>query len=155
MRLEKLVDDEIDRARRTAAANGARDARDAPPPPARERRDEAREAVLTRADVIVATLAGAGERSFVAAARRVLKDSPPCLLIIDEAAQATEPQAQVPLRFVKPQTRVVLCGDQMQLRPLTLEPTAERAGYSTSLFARLWEGGAGPSRAFLLSLIHI
>ena len=34
----------------------------------------------------VATLAGAGERSFVVAARRVLKDSPPCLLVIDEAA---------------------------------------------------------------------
>uniref|UniRef100_A0A7S3VNR9 AAA+ ATPase domain-containing protein n=1 Tax=Dunaliella tertiolecta TaxID=3047 RepID=A0A7S3VNR9_DUNTE len=57
-------------------------------------------------------------------------------LIIDEAAQALEPAALIPLPLLKPNCRVVLVGDPKQLPP-TLLSRSSAAGLSQSLFSRL------------------
>ena len=100
---------------------------------AREMLDEARkleamavEQVLNGAQVILSTLTGIdsailGQRQFD-------------LCIIDEAGQATEPAAWIPL--VR-SNRVVLAGDHQQLPPTILSDDARRAGFGISLQERL------------------
>ena len=58
------------------------------------------------------------------------------LAVVDEATQATEPSALLPLLRAK---RAVLAGDHLQLPPTVLSPEAARQGLSRSLFERLLE----------------
>ncbi|MEM9776578.1 MAG: AAA domain-containing protein [Chloroflexota bacterium] len=100
---------------------------------AREMEDEARklesmavEQVLNEAQVILSTLTGIdsailGQRQFD-------------LCVIDEAGQATEPAAWIPLVRAN---RVVLAGDHQQLPPTILSDEARRAGLGVSLQERL------------------
>ena len=100
---------------------------------AREMLDEARqleamaiEQVLNGAQVILSTLTGIdsailGQRQFD-------------LCVIDEAGQATEPAAWIPL--VR-SNRVVLAGDHQQLPPTILSDDARREGLGVSLQERL------------------
>lgn len=70
-------------------------------------------------------------------------------LIIDEAAQAVEPAALVPLHLVKPGARVILVGDAKQLPPTLLSRLAgAAAAFCNSLFERLQRGGC---RAVMLT----
>lgn len=60
-------------------------------------------------------------------------------ILIDEAAQATECEVLIPLALAKPDTRIVLAGDYMQLSPEVFSPFCEDRGYSTSLLERLYD----------------
>jgi superfamily I DNA and/or RNA helicase len=94
------------------------------------------EHVLDRATVLCATTTGLdsdllGERSFD-------------LVVIDEAAQSTEPGCWVPLLRAR---RVVLAGDHCQLPPTILSKEAAAQGFGVSLMERLADlCGAGVSR---------
>jgi ATP-dependent RNA/DNA helicase IGHMBP2 len=84
------------------------------------------ERILDDARVVCATLTGLdgqtlGRRSFDAA-------------VIDEACQATEPAAWLPLLRAG---RVVLAGDHCQLPPTVVSPEAADAGLSVSLMERV------------------
>ncbi len=124
--------------------------RSAPPPGARrDLRAEARKLLddarqlesnlvnhlLDSATVICATLTGVnagllGDRQFD-------------LLVIDEAAQATEPTCWIPLQRSH---KVVLAGDHCQLPPTVVSPQARQNGLHVSMMERLMEqGGSGIS----------
>ena len=60
-------------------------------------------------------------------------------MIIDEAAQAIEPSALIPLKY-NPRT-VVMVGDPAQLPATIFSKTAKQAGLGTSLFQRLQASG--------------
>ncbi|GLI67193.1 hypothetical protein VaNZ11_011114, partial [Volvox africanus] len=62
-------------------------------------------------------------------------------LIIDEAAQALEPAALIPLQLLRPGAKVVLVGDPKQLPPTVLSRAADAAQLSQSLFERLQRAG--------------
>jgi regulator of nonsense transcripts 1 len=59
------------------------------------------------------------------------------IVIIDEATQAVEPSALIPLTHGA--QRFVLVGDQKQLGPVISDRELERSGYGWSLFERLIE----------------
>lgn len=60
-------------------------------------------------------------------------------LIVDEAAQATEPLTLVPLRLLKPSARVVLVGDPNQLPPTVISSRANKKGLGRSMFERFYK----------------
>ncbi|BDG09872.1 AAA domain-containing protein [Anaeromyxobacter paludicola] len=82
--------------------------------------------VLSRAEVVVATLTGL--------------DAPPLagrrfpLAVVDEATQAVEPAVYLALLRAG---RAVLAGDHLQLPPTVLSAAAQAGGLGTSLFERL------------------
>lgn len=100
----------------------------------------ARQQVLDGAEVVCATLTGAGHE--------LLYPYTFDTVIIDEAAQAVELSALIPLRYEC--RRCILVGDPKQLPPTVLSTEAERQGYAQSLFVRLYE--AAPDRVHLLSI---
>eukprot|EP01138_Halocafeteria_seosinensis_P003407 gb/GECG01003483.1/.p1 GENE.gb/GECG01003483.1/~~gb/GECG01003483.1/.p1 ORF type:complete len:2058 (+),score=221.57 gb/GECG01003483.1/:1-6174(+) len=59
-------------------------------------------------------------------------------VLVDEAAQASEPEALVALSLAGPQTKIVLVGDHMQLGPDVRHPTARRLGLHRSVLERLY-----------------
>jgi ATP-dependent RNA/DNA helicase IGHMBP2 len=131
------------RAGRTTRAKPARGARSQMREEARQlmadaRRLEARAVagILDSSTVVCATLTGlddsiVGNRTFD-------------LVIIDEAAQATEPACWIPLLRSH---RVVLAGDHCQLPPTIVSVAAARGGLGTSLMERLIQDhGPGISR---------
>ena len=59
------------------------------------------------------------------------------LILVDEAAQATEPMTIIPFQLADADTHVVLIGDHMQLAPTVLSKAAEFQGLGTSMFERL------------------
>ena len=59
------------------------------------------------------------------------------LIVVDEAAQATEPMTLIPLQLADDDTHVVLIGDHMQLAPTVLSKAAAFAGLGASMFERL------------------
>ena len=63
------------------------------------------------------------------------------LILVDEAAQATEPMTIIPLQLADADTHVVLLGDHMQLAPTVKPKKAEWDGLGTSLFERLIRQG--------------
>ena len=63
------------------------------------------------------------------------------LILVDEAAQATEPMTIIPFQLAGPDTHVVLMGDHMQLAPTVLSKAAEFEGLGTSMFQRLLRVG--------------
>lgn len=87
----------------------------------------AEEEVLSRADVVCATLTGL-------ASSRMPSDRRFSLALIDEATQATWPATVLALLRAE---RAVLAGDQHQLPPTVISMEASRGGLSTTLYERL------------------
>jgi len=71
---------------------------------------------------------------------RHAEQPPPCVavVIVDEAAQATEPMSVIPLTFLAKDGRVALVGDHMQLTPTVLCQSAKEKGLGRSMFERLF-----------------
>jgi len=63
------------------------------------------------------------------------------LILVDEAAQATEPMTIIPIQLADPDSHLVLIGDHMQLAPTVLSKEAEFDGLGTSMFERLMRVG--------------
>jgi len=92
-----------------------------------KRRKAATTSILRDANVVLATNAGAGVDT--------IQTLPPFdLVIIDEAAQASEPLSWVPLVRGR---RAVLIGDPRQLAPIIHSQEANDAGLGRSLMSRL------------------
>jgi hypothetical protein len=89
--------------------------------------------LLQSADVVVSTLSSSGQQQVVehVVASRIRFD----VVIVDEAAQTTEPSVLIPLRYGCNQ--LILVGDPRQLPPTVLSDSASSAGLSMSLFERL------------------
>jgi len=109
---------------------------------ARQLEARAIERVLDEARVICATLTGLDSQQL--AQRRF------DVVVIDEACQATEPAAWVPLLRAE---KVVLAGDHCQLPPTVISNEAADAGLAVSLMERLI-GLYGPGIARLLTVQH-
>ncbi len=115
---------------RTAPAAGARrDAREAAKRllhDARQLESRLVDYLLDSAKIICATLTGLNEN--------LLGDRQFDLVVIDEAAQSTEPPCWIPLLRAK---RLVLAGDHCQLPPTVISSDAKRAGFHVSLMERV------------------
>ncbi|KAF8516825.1 SEN1 N terminal-domain-containing protein [Hysterangium stoloniferum] len=96
--------------------------------------------VLIDADVVCATLSGAGHD--------VLENLDFEMIVIDEAAQAIELSSLIPLKFRS--KRCIMVGDPQQLPPTVLSPMANKFGYGQSLFVRLQK--SHPEAVHLLSI---
>ena len=110
------------------------------------------EQFATEVDVIIGTLELAGEIR----TEKWPWTSP--VIVVDEAAQATEPMTLIPLQLADADAHLILIGDHMQLAPTVLSKAAEFEGLGTSMFERLIRvGGIDPCMLTLqyLSLIHI
>ena len=84
--------------------------------------------VLSRAEVITSTLAGA--------ANSVIKDKTFHTVFIDEAAQALAPAAWIPILKAR---RVIMAGDHCQLPPTVKSFEAEKQGLGKTLFEQIIE----------------
>ena len=117
------------------AAKAARAAASALRATAAARTDESVAIVLSSAEVVTCTTAGAGDarRLGVTAFRSV---------VVDEATQATEPSTLIPL--LRGAEWAVLVGDPRQLPPTVTSPEAKGCGLDASLFERLQAGGLAP-----------
>lgn len=93
---------------------------------ARTHIQRAQRAAIERAEVVCATAAGAA--SSVLGGRRF------DLVVLDEATQAADPIALIPMARAP---RAVLAGDPCQLPPTILSQEAARQGLATTLFERL------------------
>ncbi|MCO5167242.1 MAG: AAA domain-containing protein [Planctomycetes bacterium] len=103
---------------------------------ARKALEGATAALLRRAQVVCATAAGADAA--------LLGDEAFDLVVLDEATQATDPIALVPLLRGR---RAVLAGDPCQLAPTVIDREAERQGLGRTFFERLREGHGGEGAA--------
>ena len=65
-------------------------------------------------------------------------------VVVDEATQATEPEALIPI--VMGAKQLVMVGDHHQLRPVVTCKKAAKAGLTQSLFERLVNTGIKPER---------
>ena len=83
--------------------------------------------VVEQAQVICATTIGCGHH--------IISSKKFPIILIDEATQATEPSALVPVS--KGCRQLVLVGDQQQLPPTVISQRAEDGGLNSSLFQRL------------------
>lgn len=98
--------------------------------------------VLDRAGAICCTPVGASDR--VLAGRRF------ATVILDEAGQALEPAAWIPILKAE---RVVLAGDPFQLPPTVKSASAGRAGLGVSLLEKTLEAGhPGAANVCLLNI---
>lgn len=92
-----------------------------------KRRKLATSSILRGANVVLATNAGAGADA--------IQMLPPFdLVVVDEAAQASEPSTWIPLARAR---RAVLIGDPKQLAPIVRSREAAHAGLARSLMSRL------------------
>lgn len=109
---------------------------------------EARAAELRDADIVFATCVSCRRMAVVEA---LAAEGAPKFqqVIIDEAGQATEPEALTPMTFASAATKVCLFGDHQQLRPVLKSSEAQVGGMGISLFERLAEGGTGAPLHFL------
>jgi len=89
--------------------------------------------VLLSADVIFCTLSGAACKCMEKLGRNFE------YVVIDEACQAVELTALIPLQYHA--RKVVLIGDPQQLPATTFSDTAVKANYNRSLFERLMVSG--------------
>eukprot|EP00388_Colpodella_angusta_P022269 GDKJ01056892.1.p1 GENE.GDKJ01056892.1~~GDKJ01056892.1.p1 ORF type:complete len:1147 (-),score=287.37 GDKJ01056892.1:371-3811(-) len=101
-------------------------------------------AVLSTCDVIVTTCSTAADPR--------LKGFEFSQVLVDESAQATEPECLIPL--VSGCQQVVFVGDHCQLSPVVLSPRAASAGLSQSLFERLVLLGIKPHRLEVQYRMH-
>lgn len=93
------------------------------------RRRQVQQKILDEAQVLCATLSGAGHEMFKNLAVEFET------VIIDEAAQCVELSALIPLKYGC--TKCILVGDPKQLPPTVLSQSAARFGYDQSLFVRM------------------
>jgi regulator of nonsense transcripts 1 len=100
--------------------------------------------LLCAAQVVVATCSGSGDN-------RLVGMRFPAVLL-DEAAQACEPESLIPL--MKGARQVVLVGDHRQLGPVILDKKAAKACYGRSLFERLIQTGMKPIRLQVQYRMH-
>ncbi len=63
------------------------------------------------------------------------------VVVIDEASQAVEPAALIPMQWLKPGGLLVLIGDPKQLAPTIVSKAAKNANFEQSLFDRLQRAG--------------
>lgn len=82
--------------------------------------------IIEKSQVITATLVGA--------AHYTITDLRYAVVIMDEATQALEPAAWIPILKTR---KLVLAGDHQQLAPTVKSQAAAEAGLSTSLFEKL------------------
>jgi regulator of nonsense transcripts 1 len=100
--------------------------------------------LLNSAKVVLCTCTAAGDDRF-----EKLEFS---TVIIDEAANCTEPTSMIPIQLgVK---RLVLAGDHKQLPPLVLNQAAAKSGLSTSLMERLIQRGISAFRLCVQYRMH-
>ncbi|EKC98873.1 hypothetical protein A1Q2_06844 [Trichosporon asahii var. asahii CBS 8904] len=100
--------------------------------------------ILNAADVICTTCVGAGDPRLAKFKFRTV--------LVDEATQAAEPEAMIPL--VMGCKQAVLVGDHQQLGPVIMNKKAARAGLSQSLFERLVILGNRPIRLQVQYRMH-
>lgn len=86
-------------------------------------------AIVGQSDVVVTTC--------VTSADDRLKNIKFEYLLIDEVAQATEPEVIIPLNSFKEIQKLILIGDIQQLSPVIKSRVAAEAGLDQSLFQRL------------------
>jgi senataxin len=101
------------------------------------KRVEIKRHVLETADIVAATLSSSGQ--YLLLDHILQHDIRFDTVIIDEAGQATEPAALIPLRYGCKQ--LVLVGDARQLPAYVCSKEAERAGLGVSLFERFEQAG--------------
>ena len=104
-----------------------------------ERPDEFVREALNRASLVFCTLASAGQ-SIMSSLEQ------PDALVVDEAAQALEPEIAIP--FLRYPRKALLVGDPAQLPATLSSEIARRHGHATSLMERLMS--ANDERASLL-----
>lgn len=100
--------------------------------------------ILSAADVITTTCAGAGDGRI--SKMRFTQ------VLIDEATQAAEPECLIPL--VLGAKQLILVGDHCQLGPVITNKKAAAAGLSQSLFERLIMLGIRPVRLQVQYRMH-
>jgi hypothetical protein len=93
-----------------------------------ERSEEFAREALNRASLVFCTLASAGQ-SIMSALEQ------PDALVVDEAAQALEPEIAIP--FLRYPRKALLVGDPAQLPATLASDIARRCGHATSLMERL------------------
>lgn len=104
------------------------------------------ERVISQANVVCGTLSSMAHLAKRQSSRNNTT-SPNCgvdlfdVVIIDEASQAVEPAALIPLQWLKPDGLIVLVGDSKQLAPTVISRAAVKAHYTQSLFERLQKAG--------------
>ncbi|OCF45032.1 senataxin [Kwoniella heveanensis CBS 569] len=103
-------------------------------------RRAAKEIILNEADIICATLSGAGQDTLAAHTFETV--------IIDEAAQAIEMSCLIPLKYGC--KRCIMVGDPNQLPPTTFSVEADKYHYNESLFVRMTKHNS--SHVSLLSI---
>ncbi|WVF66821.1 hypothetical protein IAT40_001563 [Kwoniella sp. CBS 6097] len=103
-------------------------------------RRAAKEIILNEADIICATLSGAGQDTLAAHTFETV--------IIDEAAQAIEMSCLIPLKYRC--KRCIMVGDPNQLPPTTFSIEADKYHYNESLFVRMTKHNS--SHVSLLSI---
>ncbi|KAI3653773.1 hypothetical protein MP228_001720 [Amoeboaphelidium protococcarum] len=99
---------------------------------------------LAAADVVCTTCIGAADPR--------LKDLKFKTVLIDEAGQATEPEALVSI--VNGCKQLILVGDHQQLGPVVINKKAARAGFTRSLFERMVLLGVRPIRLQVQYRMH-
>lgn len=102
----------------------------------RQLRAQTERVLLQAADVICTTCVGAGDPRLANLRFRQV--------LIDEATQATEPEALIPI--VLGAKHLVMVGDHQQLGPVIMCKTAAKAGLTQSLYERLVAHGIRPIR---------
>lgn len=97
---------------------------------------EARKVELREADLVFSTCVSCRR---MAIAQALSEEGAPAFwqVILDEAGQATEPEALCALTFARSCRQICLFGDQQQLRPILKSQLAEAKGMAVSLFERL------------------
>ncbi|CAK9056607.1 unnamed protein product [Durusdinium trenchii] len=101
-----------------------------------DRRFGVQKGILNQADVVCCTCFGADHP--------MIQQMSFARVLLDEAAQATELSALVPLMKMKSQGCVTLVGDHRQLPPTISNLTVDVEGFGTSLFERLASQGVQP-----------
>ncbi|KAK0615807.1 SEN1 N terminal-domain-containing protein [Bombardia bombarda] len=98
------------------------------------KRRQIQQEILDQAQVLCATLSGAGHEMFKSL--NVEFET----VIIDEAAQCVELSALIPLKYGC--QKCILVGDPKQLPPTVLSQSAAKYGYAQSLFVRMQKNHA-------------
>ena len=105
---------------------------------------EAEKLVLDAAEVICCTCVGAGDPRVVNRRFRSV--------LIDEATQATEPEALISL--IHGIEQAIMVGDHRQLGPVLMNKSCCKAGFDRSLFERLMQVGVRPIRLQVQYRMH-